>query len=148
MTQSNPKIVVAQWLNPLLLELLGKCCELDLHPGDHPLKVADLLRRGRDAEGILIADAQDLDKAFLSACPGLRLLAAPANRSPTTRQRRLCDRHGVWLVPFPPVLLARPAELNVSLAAGIARPLLQALSGDRPESALNNPNSFRIPAVA
>ncbi len=148
MTPSNPKIVVAQWLNPMLLELLGKACDVELHPGDQPLGVPDLLCRSRDADGILIADARGLDEAFLSACPGLRLLGVPASRPPAIRQQQSCERRGVWVVSFPSLLLARPAELNVDLAADTVRPLFQALSGDRPESALNNPSFARISAVA
>lgn len=137
MTSSNPRIVVARRLDPLLLGMLAKCCDLDVNEADTLWHGNELLRRCHDAHGLLAADETAATDAFLSACPHLRLLAIPATRPLPASSVRACERHGTWLLSLPHSLLARSPALGVAPIAGVARSLFQALSGDRPEGALN-----------
>lgn len=122
-----PKIVIANWVHPEVAALLAPSCTLVLNETPEALSRDELLRRCRDAQGLMAFMTERIDDAFLAACPDLRIVAC-ALKGYDNFDVEACTRRGVWLTIVPDLLTAPTAELTIGLMIALARNILP---GDR-----------------
>ncbi len=122
-----PKIVIANWVHPEVAALLAPSCTLVLNETQEALPCDELLRRCRDAQGLMAFMTERIDDAFLAVCPDLRIVAC-ALKGYDNFDVEACTRRGVWLTIVPGLLTAPTAELTIGLMIALARNILP---GDR-----------------
>jgi phosphonate dehydrogenase len=123
----RPRVVLTHWVHPEVLELLGGECEVLAVPERTVLPAAEVRRRCRDSQAVIMCMADRLDESFLEPCPKLVIVAA-ALKGYDNFDVDACTRHGVWFTNVPDLLTSPTAELAVALLLGLGRNLFP---GDR-----------------
>ncbi len=80
----------------------------------------ETLRRARDADGIVVFMPDLVDRAFLDACPRLRVVAG-ALRGYDNIDVAACTERGVVVTVVPELLADATAELGIGLLVALAR---------------------------
>ncbi len=123
----RPRIVISSWVHREVIELLASSCEVVSNETREALAPDELLRRCRDADGLIAFMPERIDAAFLAECPRLRIIAC-ALKGYDNFDVEACTRHGVWLTIVPDLLTEPAAELAVGLMIALARNIIP---GDR-----------------
>lgn len=124
---AKPQVVITHWVHTEVIDLLRKRCEVIPNTTRETFSRAEILRRAKEAEAIMVFMPDSVDEDFLSACPNLRIVSA-ALKGYDNFDVDACTRHGVWFSIVPDLLTAPTAELTIALLLGITRHLLE---GDR-----------------
>jgi phosphonate dehydrogenase len=124
---SRPKIVISNWVHPEVVALLERHCTVVANETRDALARAEVMRRCRDAHGLIAFMTDHVDDAFLAQCPELRVIAC-ALKGYDNFDIAACTRRKVWLTIVPDLLTAPTAELTIGLMIGLAR---NVMAGDR-----------------
>jgi phosphonate dehydrogenase len=122
-----PKIVLSSWVHPEVIDVLATTGHVVPHQVRDVLPADELLRRCRDAQGLMAFMSDQIDEAFLAECPDLRVIAC-ALKGYDNFDVSACERRGVWLTIVPDRLTVPTAELAIGLMIGLGRNMLP---GDR-----------------
>jgi phosphonate dehydrogenase len=123
----KPKVVISSWVHPEVIHLLETSCEVVSNETRGALEKKELLRRCRDAFGLMAFMSERIDDSFLAECPNLRIVAC-ALKGYDNFDIEACTRRGAWLTIIPDLLTAPTAELTIGLMIALGRKML---SGDR-----------------
>jgi len=124
---SKPQVVVTHRIFPETVLLLKSVCEPVLNQTAETLPRGELLRRTRDAAGLIAFMPDRVDAMFVANCRRLRVIAG-ALKGCDNFDVDACTRHGVWLTVVPDLLTVPTAELAIGLMIGLARNIRE---GDR-----------------
>lgn len=116
----RPKIVVANWIHPEVLDDLRRYGEVIANPEREPVPRAALIERCKDAEALMAFMTETVDEDFVAACPKLRIIAC-ALKGYDNFDVEACSRRGIWLTIVPDLLTAPTAELTVALMIALGR---------------------------
>jgi phosphonate dehydrogenase len=119
------KIVVANWVEPDVLDLLSVHGRVEANTTFEPWTSEELIRRCRDAAALLSFMTESVDEAFLSACPNLKMVSC-ALKGYDSYDIDACRRRGVTLSIVPDLLIDPTAELTVGLMIALGRKILSA----------------------
>lgn len=123
----KPVVVITNWAHSEVVDRLAEHCTVIDNETRAPWPRDELLRRARDAEGIMTFMTDRIDDAFLAACPKLRVVAC-ALKGYDNYDVAACTRRGVWLTNVPDLLTIPTAELAIGLLIGLTRRIAD---GDR-----------------
>lgn len=118
--KSGPRILVTHWVEEEVLDLLATVGEVEANRTRHTWPRAELRERAADKHAIMAFMPDQVDAAFLAACPDLRIIAC-ALKGYDNFDRAACAAAGVQLSIVPDLLTAPIAELAVGLAIGLGR---------------------------
>lgn len=118
----KPKVVITHWVHPETIALLSASCDVIANQTPHTLSRTELLQRSRDAAGLMTFMPDCIDRAFLEACPHLRIIAG-ALRGYDNFDVEACTQRGIWFSIVPDLLAAPTAELAMGLLLNLARRL-------------------------
>jgi phosphonate dehydrogenase len=124
---TNSKVVVTHWIHPEVLDELGQACDVVANRTLDSLSRADLVKRARDARGILAFMPDRIDAEFLDQCSRLEIVAG-AFKGFDNIDVDACTARGVWVTVVPDLLTEPTAELGVALLLSLGRRILE---GDR-----------------
>jgi phosphonate dehydrogenase len=119
---ASPKIVVTSRAFPETLALLGEAGRVVANDATEPWPREHLLETCRDADALLAFMPDRVDRAFLAACPRLRIVAC-ALKGYDNFDAAACAERGVWLTIVPDLLTEPTAELTIGLMIGLGRHL-------------------------
>jgi phosphonate dehydrogenase len=122
---ADVKIVVTSRAFPETLDALRAAGRVVANEDDQPWPRERLLEACRDADAMLAFMPDRVDRAFLDACPRLRIVAC-ALKGFDNFDVAACAERGVWLTIVPDLLTEPTAELTVGLMIGLGRHLLAA----------------------
>jgi phosphonate dehydrogenase len=125
--KSSEKVVISSWIHSEVRNLLDGACTVLPNDTRQALAPEELIRRCRDAHGLMAFMPERIDDAFLAACPELRVIAC-ALKGHDNFDVDACTRRGVWLTIVPDLLTAPTAELTIGLMIALGRNIL---AGDR-----------------
>ncbi len=123
----KPKVVITQPVHREIIELLGQKCEVIPSSSLVTLGSDEILRRAKNADGIMVFMSDRVDDSFLQLCPNLKIVAA-ALKGYDNFDVESCTRRGVWFTTIPDLLTIPTAELAVGLLIGLSRNISE---GDR-----------------
>ncbi len=123
----KPKVVITQPVHREVVELLAHKCEVIPNNALTTLGGDEILRRAKNADGIMVFMSDRIDDEFLQLCPNLKIVAA-ALKGYDNFDVKSCTRRGVWFTTVPDLLTVPTAELTVGLLIGLSR---NASAGDR-----------------
>ncbi|MGB6065762.1 MAG: phosphonate dehydrogenase [Desulfomonilaceae bacterium] len=121
------RVVITHWAHDEVIRLLGQSCDVILNQSTKSLPCVEILRRTRNAHGIMVFMPDRIDDDFLSACPDLRIVAG-AFKGYDNVDVHSCTRRAIWFTIVPDLLTIPTAELAVGLLIALTRKLLD---GDR-----------------
>jgi phosphonate dehydrogenase len=127
MQSTRPKVVISNWVHPEVVAVLERQCTVVGNETREALTRDEMMRRCRDAHGLIAFMTDHIDEAFLADCPELRVIAC-ALKGYDNFDIEACSRHGVWLSIVPDLLTAPTAELTIGLMIALARNIM---AGDR-----------------
>jgi phosphonate dehydrogenase len=116
----KPRVVITHRVHDQTLAMLEPHCHLVTNQGDTTLPVAEVLSRAADAEALMAFMPDRIDRAFLDACPQLKVVGA-ALKGFDNFDVQACSERGVWLTFIPDLLTVPTAELTVGLTIGLLR---------------------------
>ena len=127
----QPRVVITHRIRHEIIEMLSHSFVVVPNMATGALSGDELLRRSKDAQAIVVGTEHVIAKEFLDQCPKLKIIAATSNDSGRV-DVHACTDHGVWfsVVKYPS---AAPVVVELEAAANI----IEALSGERPECAVN-----------
>ncbi len=118
------KIVVANWVDPEILDFLRRHAEVVANPDRQPFPRSVLLDHCRNADALIAFMSESVNEDFLCACPRLRIIAC-ALKGYDNFDVEACTRHGVWLTIVPDRLSAPTAELTLGLIIALGRNVIR-----------------------
>ena len=121
------KVVISSWVHSEVRNLLDGACTVVPNDTRQALAPEELIRRCRDAHGLMAFMPERIDNSFLAACPELRVIAC-ALKGHDNFDVDACTRRGIWLTIVPDLLTAPTAELTIGLMIALGRNIL---AGDR-----------------
>jgi phosphonate dehydrogenase len=124
---TKPRVVLSSWVHAEAIHLLETSCEVVSNENREALERKELLRRCRNAFGLMAFMSERIDDSFLAECPNLRIVAC-ALKGYDNFDIEACTRRGVWLTIIPNLLTAPTAELTIGLMIALGRNML---FGDR-----------------
>jgi len=149
----QPCLVVTQQIRTEVLELLSHSFRVIPNMTREPLPREELFRRSREADALMVFLPDAIDRAFLDACPRLKIIAATFEGSGNV-DVEACTEYGIWFTaiqhdPFlPPDLASDADEVLAGNVLEAASCIFEALSGETPKSAINHPfNQEFMPTV-
>lgn len=119
-----PRVLVTRRLPPAARERLAARCRLDVHDRDSELPRADLLRRVRDAEGLLCLLTDRVDAQLLEAAPRLRAVST-FSVGHDHIDLRACAQRGIPVTHTPGVLTETVADFAWALLLACARRVVE-----------------------
>ena len=122
---ARDRIVITNRVHQAVLDVLAPRFDVVANPEAAPWPRARLLVQAADARALIAFMPDQVDEAFLAACPRLVLIAA-ALKGYDNFDVAACTRRGVRLTIVPDLLTAPTAELAVGLTIALARHLLTA----------------------
>lgn len=148
----QPCLVISQLIHTQVLELLSHSFRVIPNMTREPLPREELLRRSREADALMIFTPDAIDRAFVKACPRLRIVAATFEGFGNV-DVEACTEHGIWFTsiqhdPFlPPDLASDADEVRAANVLEAASCIFEALTGQVPKSAVNHPlnQEFIVP---
>ena len=120
-----PKIVVTHRAFPETIDLLRDAGVVVANDGEDSWPAAALRAACVDADAMLTFMPDRVDRAFLEACPRLRVIAC-ALKGFDNFDVEACAARGVWLTIVPDLLTEPTAELTIGLMIGLGRHVLAA----------------------
>lgn len=123
----KPKVVITQMIHREVIELLEQRCEVVPNNTPESLDGNEILRRAKDADGIMVFMSDRIDDDFLRLCPNLKIVAA-ALKGYDNFDIDSCAKRGIWFTTVPDLLTIPTAELTVGLLIGLTRNIFE---GDR-----------------
>jgi phosphonate dehydrogenase len=123
----TPTIVVTNPVFPETRALLEEHATVVVNPALEPWPYQEVRQRCRDAAGLLAFMNDRIDAAFLTACPGLRVIGA-ALKGFDNIDVEAATNAGVWLTIVPDLLTVPTAELAIGLMLSLGRNIV---AGDR-----------------
>lgn len=120
MSSARPKIVVTHRIHADVAEELQQLGDVVLNETNKTLPRAEVLRRCRDADAMIVFMPDMIDEAFLAECPRLRIVSA-ALKGFDNFDVEACSRRGVWFTIVPDLLSEPTAELAVALLLSVTR---------------------------
>lgn len=121
------KVVITHRVHEEILDFLRTSCEVCANQSPDTLEREELLRRGTDAEGLMVFMPDSLNAEFLDRCPRLKIVAA-ALKGYDNFDVAACTQRGVWFTIVPDLLTVPTAELAIALLLGLTRKIVE---GDR-----------------
>lgn len=118
--RDRPRVVVTARVFPETLDRLAAFAEVDANRDLEPWPPEELLRRAREAEGLVVFMSDHLDRAFFDSCPRLRAVAC-ALKGANNIDLEAAAARGVAVSIVPDLLTAPTAELAVGLLLALAR---------------------------
>lgn len=118
-------VVISHRVHEEILSLLAERCEPIGNQTDDTLTREEILRRCRNADGLMAFMPDRIDQDFLDACPRLSVIGA-ALKGYDNFDIEACTRRGVWLTFVPDLLTAPTAELTIGMIIALTRHLLAA----------------------
>lgn len=122
----SPRIVVANWVHPEVLDYLETFGTVVANTTREPWPKGQLIQHCRDAEALIAFMPEAIDEDFLTACPNVRIIAC-ALKGYDNFDIAACTHRGVWLTIVPDLLTAPTAELCIGLMIALGRNIV---SGD------------------
>ncbi|MGB5734705.1 MAG: phosphonate dehydrogenase [Thiohalocapsa sp.] len=119
----KPKVVITHWVHPKVIELLEETCEIVPNDTRATLNPEQLRARARDASAIMVFMPDLVDRAFLEACPDLKIVAG-ALKGYDNLDGVACEERGIWLTNVPDLLTIPTAELTHGLMIALGRNIL------------------------
>ncbi len=119
----KPRVVITHWVHPEVIALLEEHCEVVANPTRETLPRETVLKRARNAEGLMAFVPDVVDDAFLGSCPKLRVVAGVL-KGYDNFDLDSCRRRGVWFTIVPGLLAVPAAELIVGLLLALARKVI------------------------
>jgi phosphonate dehydrogenase len=123
MHRDKPRVVVTQWVHPPVIARLEEGCVVVNNSTRDPWPPAAVLDLARGSAAIMAFMPDRIDEAFLTQCPGLRIVAA-ALKGVDNFDVEACTRRGVWFTRVPDLLTAPTAELAIGLLIAVTRNML------------------------
>jgi phosphonate dehydrogenase len=120
-------IVVTNRIFPQTHAVLAEHGNVVVNTGAEPWPRDVILRTCRDADGLMVFMPDQIDGAFLEACPKLRVIGA-ALKGYDNIDARAAEAAGVWVTIVPDLLTVPTAELAIGLMLSLGRHML---AGDR-----------------
>ncbi len=120
----TPKIVVANWVHPEVVEFLATHGRLELNTSRQPWPAEELVRRCHGASALMSFMTERVDEDFLAACPDLRMIAC-ALKGYDNYDIAACRRRGVTISIVRDLLVDPTAELTVGLMIALGRQIPQ-----------------------
>ncbi len=124
---SRPLVVLTHLVFPEVVQTLAREAKVWENRSPETLSRDELLRRCRQAEGIMVFMPDRIDGPFLDACPRLQVVAG-ALKGYDNLDVEACTRRGVWVTNVPDLLTAPTADLAIGLLLAVTR---QITTGDR-----------------
>ncbi len=119
----KPRVVITHWVHPEVIALLEERCEVVANPTRETLTRETVLKRARNAQGLMAFIPDLVDDAFLAACPKLRVIAGVL-KGYDNFDVESCRRRRVWFTIVPELLAVPAAELAVGLLLALTRKVL------------------------
>lgn len=116
----RPRILVTNWVHDEVLARLATIADVEANRERTPWPEAEVRRRANDADAVLAFMPDSIDRAFVAACPRLRVVAC-ALKGFDNFDVEACTAAGVWISIVPDLLTEPTAELAVGLAIGLGR---------------------------
>ncbi|MEL6222354.1 MAG: phosphonate dehydrogenase [Cyanobacteria bacterium J06627_8] len=124
MVSNRQTVVLTHWVHPEVLEFLRQTCEVIENPTRDTLPRDEVIRRAKDADGLMVFMPDSVDESFLDACPNLKIIAG-ALRGYDNFDIAACQQRNVWFTIVPDLLAAPTAELTIGLLIGLGRRMLE-----------------------
>jgi phosphonate dehydrogenase len=125
--QARPKVVVTHWVHPEVIEYLSETCDVIGNQTRETLPTAEILKRAKGADALMVFMPDVVDQAFLDQCKKLKIIAG-AFKGYDNIDVDACTRNGVWFTIIHDLLTVPTAELAIGLLISLARNILP---GDR-----------------
>ena len=119
-----PRLVITHWVHPEVVDLLGRSFEVIPNITRETLPRAEVLRRAREAEALMIFMPDIIDRPFVQSCPRLKIIAG-AFKGYDNVDVGSCTEHGIWVTIVHDLLTAPTADLAVGLLIGLTRNIAQ-----------------------
>lgn len=123
----RPVVVITHRVHRETIELISPHATPIVNDSDESWPNDVLRARCRDADALIAFMPDQVDAAFLVACPRLRIIAC-ALKGLDNFDVAACTQRGVWITAVPDLLTAPTAEIAVGLTIGLARHIT---AGDR-----------------
>ena len=111
-------------MHPEVLNFLRESCEVVENSTRDTLPQDEILRRTKDAQGLMVFMPDSIDATFLDACLELKVIAG-ALRGYDNFDVAACRDRNVFFTIVPDLLAAPTAELTVGLMIGLGRRMLE-----------------------
>jgi phosphonate dehydrogenase len=118
----DPLVVVTHWVHQEVLERLGEFCRPLAPSREEGIWDRETVGRQREAQGLMVCMADQIDEEMLASVPRLRVVAGVL-KGHDNIDVAACARHGVWVTVLPDLLTAPTAELVVGLLVAVMRRL-------------------------
>jgi len=123
----KPIVVITHWVHDEVLNLLKASCHVIPNTTKETLPRQEIMRRSKNADGLMAFMPDCIDEEFLLECPRMKVIGA-ALKGYDNIDIDACKRRGIYFTIVPELLTEPVAELAVALILGIGRNIL---SGDR-----------------
>jgi len=117
------KVVITHWVHREVIDYLKPHCELVLNESRGTFSRQELLKRTKDAAGVMVFMPDRIDDSFLAACPKLKIVAG-ALKGYDNFDVSSCEKRGIWFTITPNLLTNPTADLTICLLIGISRNVL------------------------
>lgn len=114
------KIVVTQPIAKSVESFLQEIGDVFVHPGPENLPAKKLHQICRDADAVMVFMTEQIDRAFLDACPQLKIVAG-ALKGYDNIDVDSCSERGITVTVVPDLLSAPTAELALGLTIAVCR---------------------------
>ncbi len=114
------RVVLTHKVHEEVLESLAPHCQLVSNQTPRTLPRDEVVRRVATAQAMMAFMPDQVDGAFLAACPRLKIIAA-ALKGFDNFDVAACTARGVWLTVVPDLLTIPTAELTIGLLIGLTR---------------------------
>lgn len=118
------KIVIANWVHPEVRAFLAEYGDVLANRSREPWSRDELIEHCQGAKALLAFMPESVDETFLTACPGLKVIAC-ALKGFDNFDVEACTRRGVWLTIVPDLLTAPTAELCLGLMIALGRNVMR-----------------------
>jgi phosphonate dehydrogenase len=125
--QAKPTVVITHWVHPEVIVRLSETCDVISNQSKETLPTAEILKRAKDADGLMVFMPDVVDQAFLDQCNTLKIIAG-VFKGFDNIDVDACTNKGVWFTISHDLLTIPTAELAVGLLISLARNILP---GDR-----------------
>ncbi len=140
----QPCLVISQWIHAEVLELLSHSFRLIVNVTREPLPREELLDRSREADALMVFGPDVINRSFVKACPRMKIIAATFEGSQNV-DVAACTESGIWFTSIQHDSLLTPSlepttdELRRLATLEAAACIFEALNGEIPKGAMNNP---------
>lgn len=116
----KPVVVVTNRVFPETEALLAEQAQVVINRADEPWSREEVQERCREADAMLAFMTDQVDAAFLNACPRLKVVGA-ALKGYDNIDAAAAERAGVWVTIVPDLLTVPTAELAIGLMLSLGR---------------------------